>query len=351
MTAGSTPHFTISRGSIARIATGAPIPAGADAVVMVEDSELVQASSDQREEKIVKIKRASRQGDNIRPRGSDIAVGEKVLDKGTELGPSEIGILASIGITEVLVHASPRVAVLSTGEEVAEFTTAVPGASQIRDSNKPTIVSILEQEGCPVVDLGIVGDKMADLEARIRIGLASADVLITYGGVSMGESDLLKHVLLSMNATIHFGRVAMKPGKPTTFATVVLPDTNEKKLIFSLPGNPVSSVVCFYLFVLPALRKMRGHQFADLPVVRVRLSQAVKLDSRPEYQRAFVQIHNSPEGTTFTALGTGKQASSRLLSMRTANALLKLPAGQYGESLMEGDVVDAILINNLRDFP
>lgn len=131
----------------------------------------------------------------------------------------------------------------------------------------------------------------------------------------------------------------------------MLPGTNEKKLIFSLPGNPVSSVVCFYLFVLPALRKMRGHQFPDLPVVKAKLSQPVKLDPRPEYQRAFLQIHNTPTGTGFVALGTGKQISSRLLSMRTANALLKLPAGSHGDTLPEGELVDAILIHNLRDFP
>jgi len=352
ITAGlSQNNIFLTPGKICRITTGAPIPTGADAVVMVEDTDLVSTLAGGNEERVIRIKKAVKSGENIRPKGSDVAIGEKILEKGVEIGPSEIGILASVGIKEIFVYSKPIVSVLSTGEEVVEYAQT-PGASQIRDSNRPTIINALQAENSAVLDLGIASDNMEDLETQVRKGLEGSHILITSGGVSMGESDLLKPVLTAIGAQIHFGRVFMKPGKPATFATVENVNTGEKKLIFSLPGNPVSSIVCFYLFVVPALRKMSGCPFPDLPVIKAKLSKSVKLDPRPEYQRAFIQIDNtSAPYTQFVALDTGKQMSSRLLSMRTANALIKLPPDSERDSLQEGELVDAILIGNLRDFP
>jgi len=241
------------------------------------------------------------------------------------------------------------VGVLSTGNEVVNHgDTDTLKYGQIRDSNRPTLFALIEAAGFEAVDLGIATDSANKLEEVIREGLARVDVLVTTGGVSMGEMDLLKPTLeQKMGATIHFGRVLMKPGKPTTFATVALstPPTNEK-LVFALPGNPVSATVTFYLFVLPALRKMAGYKNWALPRLRVELAHTFRLDRRPEYHRAILRpVQPSMGGTSFVASSTGHQQSSRMLSMRGANALLQLPARTDATAeLPKGSVVEAILI-------
>ncbi|XP_045551763.1 gephyrin isoform X14 [Salmo salar] len=279
--AGEQPTHTVMPGQVMRVTTGAPIPCGADAVVQVEDTELLRESEDGTEELEVRILVQARPGQDIRPIGHDIKRGECVLSKGTHMGPSEIGLLATVGVTEVEVQKFPVVAVMSTGNELLNPEDDLhPG--KIRDSNRSTLLATIQEHGYPTINLGIVGDNPDDLLNALNEGISRADVIITSGGVSMGEKvceqiDYLKQVLdIDLHAQIHFGRVFMKPGLPTTFATLDM--DGARKLIFALPGsNPVSAVVTCNLFVIPALRKMQGI-----------------LDPRPTIIKARVRRHRTP---------------------------------------------------------
>ncbi|KAK9529855.1 hypothetical protein VZT92_012480 [Zoarces viviparus] len=342
--AGQQPTHTVMPGQVMRVTTGAPIPCGADAVVQVEDTELLRESEDGTEELEVRIMVQARPGQDIRPIGHDIRRGECVLAKGTHMGPSEIGLLATVGVTEVSVHKFPVVAVMSTGNELLNPEDDLhPG--KIRDSNRSTLLSTIQEHGYPTINLGIVGDNPDDLLSALHEGISRADVIITSGGVSMGEKDYLKQVLdIDLHAQIHFGRVFMKPGLPTTFATADIDGT--RKLIFALPGNPVSAVVTCNLFVIPALRKMQGILDPRPTIIKARLSCDVKLDPRPEYHRCILTWHH--QEPLPWAQSTGNQVSSRLMSMRSANGLLMLPpkTEQYVE-LHKGEVVDVMVIGRL----
>ncbi|XP_051500271.1 gephyrin-like isoform X5 [Myxocyprinus asiaticus] len=342
--AGEQPTHTVMPGQVMRVTTGAPIPCGADAVVQVEDTELLRESEDGTEELEVRILVQVRPGQDIRPIGHDIKRGECVLAKGTHMGPSEIGLLATVGVTEVEVQKFPVVAVMSTGNELLNPEDDLhPG--KIRDSNRSTLLATIQEHGYPTINLGIVGDNPDDLLNALNEGINRADVILTSGGVSMGEKDYLKQVLdIDLHAQIHFGRVFMKPGLPTTFATVDM--DGSRKLIFALPGNPVSAVVTCNLFVIPALRKMQGILDPRPTIIKARLSCDVKLDPRPEYHRCILTWHH--QEPLPWAQSTGNQVSSRLMSMRSANGLLMLPpkTEQYVE-LHKGEVVDVMVIGRL----
>ncbi|XP_057199489.1 gephyrin a isoform X11 [Triplophysa rosa] len=376
--AGEQPSLTVMPGQVMRVTTGAPIPCGADAVVQVEDTELLRESEDGTEELEVRILVQARPGQDIRPIGHDIKRGECVLSKGTHMGPSEIGLLATVGVTEVEVQKFPVVAVMSTGNELLNPEDDLhPG--KIRDSNRSTLLATIQEHGYPTINLGIVGDNPDDLLNALNEGISRADVIITSGGVSMGEKDYLKQVLdIDLHAQIHFGRVFMKPGLPTTFATLDI--DGARKLIFALPGNftyrdtgatlleavplsdieasrlpvppptrgsnPVSAVVTCNLFVIPALRKMQGILDPRPTIIKARLSCDVKLDPRPEYHRCILTWHH--QEPLPWAQSTGNQMSSRLMSMRSANGLLMLPpkTEQYVE-LHKGEVVDVMVIGRL----
>ncbi|XP_031437253.1 gephyrin b isoform X5 [Clupea harengus] len=343
--AGEQPTHTVMPGQAMRVTTGAPIPCGADAVVQVEDTELLRESEDGTEELEVRILVQARPGQDIRPIGHDIKRGECVLAKGTHMGPSEIGLLATVGVTEVEVHKFPVVAVMSTGNELLNPEDDLhPG--KIRDSNRSTLLATIQEHGYPTINLGIVGDNPDDLLNALNEGISRADVIITSGGVSLGEKDYLKQVLdIDLHAQIHFGRVFMKPGLPTTFATLDM--DGARKLIFALPaGNPVSAVVTCNLFVIPALRKMQGILDPRPTIIKARLSCDVKLDPRPEYHRCILTWHH--QEPLPWAQSTGNQVSCRLMSMRTANGLLMLPpkTEQYVE-LHKGEVVDVMVIGRL----
>lgn len=343
-TAGRVAPFTVTPGAVAYITTGAPLPAGADAVVMVEETELLSSDNGQRR---VRIKQAVRTGADLRPVGTDVVAGEEVLPAGSFLGPAEVGLLATVGAAQVMLYPRPKVAVLSTGDELVEVDQA-PGPGQIRDSNRATLWAAIRAAGGIPVDLGIARDEQADISARIQAGIEQADILLTTGGVSMGDLDLVKPIL-ERRGQVHFGRIRMKPGKPVTFATVerasTANGTPRQVMIFGLPGNPVSSLVTFYLLTVPAIRQLAGWPNPHLRQVQAVLAQPLPLDDyRPEYHRATLQWDASLHGGAggYLATSTGSQASSRLLSMRTANALLVLP--QRKGELPTGSVVTALWI-------
>ncbi len=327
-TAGYVANLVVRPGTVARITTGAPLPPGADAVVMVERTQ-------EREGRVEIAQETIRGGDNIRPIGVDMARGQRVLGAGTTLGPAEIGLLASLGVAEPLVHPRPRVAVLSTGDELVE-PWQTPGPGQIRDANRYALGGALAELHLPLVRSSIAPDEANATRDTLLDALANADVLITSGGVSMGQLDLVK-VLLDELATVHFGRLFMKPGKPLHFAT-----TADGALIFGLPGNPVSALVGFEIFVRPALRKLAGHPDPVRPRVAVTLTHAILPGDRPEFQRATVR---QGDDGRLLATSTGAQASSRLASLVGANALLALPARR--EPFATGETVEAILTGPL----
>lgn len=321
--AGYVADLTVRPGTVARITTGSPVPPGADAVVMVERTREADGRVEIQQGRIAS-------GENIRPIGVDMARGQQVLAAGTVIGPAEMGLLASLGVAEPRVHPRPRVALLSTGDEIVE-PWQTPGPGQIRDANRYALGVALAELRVPIVRSTIAPDQEAATRATLTEALATADVLITSGGVSMGQLDLVK-VLLDELATVRFGRLFMKPGKPLHFAT-----TADGTLIFGLPGNPVSALVGFEIFVRPALRKLAGHPRPLRDRLTVALTHQITPGDRPEFQRAV--ISQGPDGRLL-ATTTGAQASSRLASLVGANALLALPARR--EPFLPGETVEAI---------
>lgn len=342
----------LKTGQIARITTGAPLPPGATSVVMVEDTVLKTMTDDGEEEVEVEIlAQGVKPGENVREIGSDTKQGEVILRKGEEISATggELGLLASVGRAEVSIYKKPIIGVLSTGDEIVEHSR--PGdlrLGEVRDCNRPTIMSVVRGWGYEVIDLGIAGDKPGALEETLRDALRKVDLIVTSGGVSMGELDLLKPTIeRSLGGTIHFGRVSMKPGKPTTFATVpVKNNAGERldKVIFSLPGNPVSAIVTLHLFVLPSLHHLSGVSPAGLPKILVTLDHGFRLDpQRAEYHRAVVTMDR--DGVMHVS-STGGQRSSRVGSLKSANALVCLPAGK--DTLAQGTKIEALLMGRVR---
>ncbi|TDL29372.1 hypothetical protein BD410DRAFT_709844 [Rickenella mellea] len=353
----------LPKGSIYRINTGAPLPQGTDAVIMVEDTKLISTHSSpttvfDSEEKEVETLARIPPGENVRMPGSDVRKGDLVFQKQDILqgAGGEIGTLIFVGRKEVSVFRKPVVAILSTGNELCDIQGNqgsdlhnLDGWSGIWDTNRPSLQAALENMNYEVVDLGIVADDLDAHTNALKSGLHLADLVLTTGGTSMGASDLLKPVIeRHLDGTIHFGRVKAKPGKPTTFATV--PFQGARKPIFALPGNPASALVTFYLFVVPALRKMGGWptERCQLPRVRVQLTSSMKLDPRAEFHRVIIRA--SPDG--LKAFSTGAQRSSRVASLSGANGLVALPPRKEDgpSELMVGEFADAIIIDEIRNL-
>jgi gephyrin len=325
--AGYVADLEVSIGTAAWITTGAPVPSGATAVVPVEATELADDHVIVHQERVAS-------GENIRPVGVDLAKGSAVLQRGTLLGAAEMGLLASLGIDPVEVVRRPRVSVLSTGNELVE-PDETPGPGQIRDANRFSLIAALQEAGAEIIWAGRGPDDAAALRSSLIDRIAASDVVITSGGVSMGDLDLVKPLLAEL-AQVHFRRVFMKPGKPFNFAT------SGDTLIFSLPGNPVSALVGFEVFIRPALRSMLGAMEIDRPRTRVRLDHGVQPSDRIEFQRGIVRVDSEGHLKVST---TGPQASSRLASLVGANALITVPPG--AEPLLAGSRVEAILVGPL----
>ncbi|HEV2217023.1 MAG TPA: gephyrin-like molybdotransferase Glp [Candidatus Dormibacteraeota bacterium] len=314
----------VDAGTAARILTGGVVPEGADTVVMVEDTR-VEGDS-------VTVPAGLTAGTNLHRPGADLHAGELVVPSGTQLGPAEIGLAAALGVPRLRVHLRPRVALMSTGDELVEVGET-PGPGQIPDSNRWALLAALREAGADVRLLGIAPDTADGLRELVTGALSEADVLVTSGGVSVGTHDLVKPLMESLG-TVHIGRVKLKPGKPFTFATLT-----EGRLAFGLPGFPVSSLVTFEVFVRPALRKMQGFAQLQRPSLRVRLGfHATAVGDRTEYHRVTLR-HESGE---LVATSTGSQSSSRLMSLAGAHALVRVPPGDAG--IREGAVVEALVL-------
>src|ERR1700681_513447 len=258
--AGGSFDGTLGPGQCVEIMTGASIPAGADAVAMIEHSK--------RDGRTITLDRAAQSGDHIVPRGSEARVGALLVAANTRLGYAEMALAAQAGTTRLEVFANPRLAILSTGDEVVD-ARAIPGPLQVRNSNGISIEDLARTAGAEPVQLGNAPDEKIALRKNIERGL-EADILVLSGGVSMGKYDLVEQVLSDLGAEFHFTGVAIRPGRPAVFATC------RKKLVFGLPGNPVSTMVTFELFVLPAIDILSGAAARPLFFLKATLAQAMK---------------------------------------------------------------------------
>ncbi|XP_026675755.1 LOW QUALITY PROTEIN: molybdopterin biosynthesis protein CNX1-like [Diaphorina citri] len=269
--------------------------------------------------------------------GIDIRKGATILEEGNLIGPPELGLLASVGVTSITVYKKPIIHILSTGNELDEPDAHVLKPGCIRDSNRTVLASLLSENGFSSVDKGICRDDPDLLLQCLKSNLASCDVIISTGSVSMGDKDYLKDILVTdLGASIHFGRVNMKPGKPTTFATL------GNKLIFCLPGNPVSAMVTCHLFVLPALKALAGSSHPSPALLKAKLTADLSLDpERPEYHR--VSLHYNPSEEHLLAYSTGHQLSSKLLSCKSCNGFAILPKATTKKTLEKNSLVNVIL--------
>ena len=329
--AGSWPESVVTPGTVAQIMTGAPLPAGADAVIPVEDTSEAWRSEDRSLPERVQVYRAVQAGDYVRHPGEDIAAGAVVLPAGHRLRPQEIGVLASLGIGQVPVVCRPRVGILATGDELIGVDEALrPG--KIRNSNSYAQTAQVLALGARPVNLGIAGDTEADVRARLQAGLdAGVDLFVSSAGVSVGAYDVVKRVL-EQAGNVGFWRVRMRPGKPLAFGRY------QGVPYLGLPGNPVSAMVSFERFARPAMLKMAGHTRLDRPQVVVVLQEAIESDGRESYIRAIV---SPAAGGGYQAVTTGGQGSHIMTSLVRANALLivpegvrQVPAGTHLEAMM-----------------
>jgi molybdopterin molybdotransferase len=328
--AGHPSGVTVGPGQAARIMTGAPLPAGADAVVMVEET------AADRDGAGVRIEREARAGDFVRRPGQDVAVGDVVARAGTILTPAHLGLLANQGVTTVTAHPHPRVGVVSTGDEVVEVRGPLP-PGKIRDANRHTLLALARREGWECVDLGIVGDDEAALVDVLTGAGAHCDAIVTSGGVSVGDLDLVRLVLEKLSGgTMRWMQVAIRPAKPLAFGTLAGSGTP----VFGLPGNPVSAMVSFELFVRPALRLLAGHRSLGRPMVSAvaREDVARRPDGKLHLLRARVSLDG--QGVWSVALAGG-QESHQLRAMADANALALVPDGT---GVRVGARIDVLLI-------
>jgi len=323
--AGHSLPLVVTPGTAVRIMTGAAVPTGADAVVPVEHTREADG--------MVTLQASVQPGASVRPAGQDVARGDVILSPGTPLGAAEIGLLAAVGQTSLLVHPQPRVAIITTGDEIVPVDQP-PGPGQLRNSNQYALCAAVRAAGCEPVLIGHIADDEAALREAIERAVASADLVLSSGGVSMGARDLIKP-LLEEWGSVHFGRVAIKPGKPLTFAHV------RGVPYFGLPGFPVSSLVTFEVFVRPALRLLGGFRALHRPRVTATLAHPIRhAPDRLEFQRAML----SPGDDGWLATVTGDQVSGRLKSLVGANGLLILPEGIA--QFARGERVQALCITH-----
>lgn len=326
--AGEVSKNPVGSGEAMQIMTGAPVPEGANAVVMVEHTE--RPSEDE-----VRILKTVQPGGNVAPKGSERLSGDVVFGPGERISSFELAVLASVGKATVSVFRSPSVSILATGDEIVEISET-PGFAQIRNSNSISLYGQVRKKGGVPKILKTARDHLDDLRRQIASGLES-DILLVTGGVSMGKYDLVEPVFKELGVTVHFDSVNMRPGKPTVFAT------RKGRCVFGLPGNPVSAFVAFELFVTPVLRALQGLPAETLSLIRGVLSSAVReksgrtafLPARVEFQRGMVEI--AP---------VNWKGSADIFSPVNANALLIVPSEV--SNFQTGDEADALLFDEVE---
>lgn len=320
--AGSVAESPLRAGEVVRIFTGAPLPDGADSVIPQEEVQVRDG--------VIGIPRPVAPGEFVRSLGEDLRAGERALPAGQVIGPAEVGLLAALGRSRALVFRRPRVAILSTGDEVVELGGEVTGG-KIPNSNSYSLMAQVLEAGGEPLNVGVAKDSRESIEQRLRWGL-SADVLISSAGVSVGDYDFVRDALQQLGAELHLWQVAMRPGKPITFGSL------GGRPIFGLPGNPVSAMVTFELFVRPALRKMAGHTALHRPLIRARALSPIP---NPGRRRGYLRVAVSTEGGEYTARLTGNQGSAILTSMVAAAGLAVVPPDA---TIPEGGSVPVLLL-------
>jgi molybdopterin molybdotransferase len=324
--AGAALPAEVKPGTCVRIMTGAPLPPGADTIVQLEWTDGGTET--------VEVRQPARRGLHIRRAGEDVAPGDRVLPTGTLLGAAQIGLLAAVNVARPAVRQRPRVAVLSTGSELVDVGSAI-GPGQIVDSNSHAVAAAAQEAGCEVRRLMGVPDDPAQFSAALRAILPEVDAVVTTGGVSVGAHDVVKEVLAA-TGEVRFDRIAMQPGKPQGFGVI------DGVAVFTLPGNPVSALVSFELFVRPALRRMRGLTGADRPQLLVAVAERL---TSPPGRRSFLRARvGAGADGALVASSAGKQGSHHLTALASANALLVVP--EDVTAVEPGDRLTAILLTS-----
>ncbi|MBK9600650.1 MAG: molybdopterin molybdotransferase MoeA [Anaerolineales bacterium] len=329
--AGSVPTVTLTAGEAARIMTGAQLPKGADAVIPVEDTDFHVRDAGTVAPQTVSFSRIVKAGENVRPRGMDLLAGDVVLQKGRRLKPQDLGLLAMLGFAKVAVHKKPRVALLSSGDELLEVDAPLT-EGKIHDSNSYALAAAIQNAGVEVIRLGVAKDTRESVEGLLKKAIAeNVDLIVSSAGVSVGAFDFVKEVIES-NGRLDFWRVNMRPGKPLAFGEY------GGRPFIGLPGNPVSAFVGFEVFVRPVLEKLGGQLDGGRLTVRARCEEVIESDGRESYLRARIRTENG----IHTAVLTGHQGSGNLLSLVQADALLIIPAGV--KCVPVGQEVEAIIL-------
>jgi len=333
--AGTSTDRVLGDGEAIRIMTGAPLPAGTEAVAMIEDVEVLPGAGGSGG--AIRVGRPLEAGENLRRAGDDIVVGQEVVATGTVLSPAHVGVLVSVGVDRVEVVPRPRVGVLSTGDELTPLPEPL-GPGGIRDSNRHMLLGLVGQAGFDPIDLGVVPDDEERVAAVLQDAVTRCDAIVTSGGVSVGDRDVVKATLdVLTGGAMRWMQIAIKPAKP--FAFGLLGDGQVP--VFGLPGNPVSALVSFELLAAPALRRMAGRHRIDRPVVRAQA--ATNLIRRPDGKVHFARVVAgwTPEGSITVAPVPGQQ-SHQLHAMAEANALAVLPDGP---GVAAGDTVHVLLLD------
>jgi molybdopterin molybdotransferase len=325
--AGTLPSRSLRAGETMRIFTGAPLPDGADAVVPQEDV----AADDER----ITVTRRVASGAYVRAAGEDVRAGDVVVEPGGTIGAAEVGLLATLGYAQIRVFRRPRVAILSTGNELADLGTE-PGPGQIPNTNTYSLMAQVIEAGGEPINLGVVPDQLDAIAERLGWGLTAADVLVTSAGVSVGELDLVRDALERCGAELHLWKVSMRPGKPITFGT------RAGRPVFGLPGNPVSAMVTFELFVRPALRKMSGAHALARPRLSARAHEPIE---NPGSRRGYLRVTLTRDGNGYGARLTGDQGSAILRSMVLADGLAVVAPDT---TIAVGQPVDVIVLRSLE---
>ena len=330
--AGQAASVPVARGQAVRIMTGAVLPEGADTVVRVEETEV--------EGETVLVGVEVPAGTSVRPAGGDIEAGQTVFEPGIRLTPTHVGVLATVGVVEPLVSMRPRVALMSTGDELAPPETAKLGPGMIRDSNRPMLAGLLVEAGAEVLDLGRIPDEADTLRAAVGRAVAEADVVVTSGGVSMGDYDVTKLVLRD-EVGVNFWQVAIKPAKPFAYGEV------GGKPFFGLPGNPVSVLVSFEQFVRPALLTMQGARAVLRPTVAGVSGETLVTDPK---KTVFVRVRVENEDGRLRAVSSGEQASNVLSATAAADAFAVVPRGVASVDVGEPIVLELFRSPETREY-